>query len=101
YHCAGASDSAKPRWVEGSRASGGMLPVSGTDWRGQNRSCAKAGGIFVRQREVAGSLRYVGIHGEAFRIEIDRSASRIRGIRGRRTTDRTRAPDSLFRNFAG
>ena len=50
----------------------------------------------VRQREIADPLRHVRIHGEALGIEVDRRASRIRGLRRGRAADRTRAPHAVF-----
>ena len=55
----------------------------------------------VRLRQGADPVRYVGVHGEALGVEADRFASGIRGLRGRRTADRTREAVALLGGAAG
>ena len=73
-----------------------MLPVPRPDRRRQDGSRAAPRGIPVRQRKIADPLRHVRVHGEAFRLQTDRRASRICGIRRGRPIDRTRATYALF-----
>ena len=96
----GAGHSPQPRGIEGSGPSGGLLPVPGSHGRRQDGSGAAARRVSIRQRKIAHPLRHVRIHGEAFRVEIDRRASRIRGIRRRRPIDRTRAPHAVLGDSA-
>ena len=56
--------------------------------RRQDRSRAHPGAVHVRQRKIAGPLRYVRVHREALGLEADRLASRIRGLRRRRSAHR-------------
>src|SRR5437867_530710 len=59
----------------------GQLRVPRADRRRQDRAGACAGQLPVRQRSRAHSLRHVRVHGEAFRVEADRLAARIRRAR--------------------
>ena len=79
---------------------GRLLPVPRPHRRRQDGSGAPAGGVPVRQREVAGALRHVRVHGEALGLEADRRASRLRGLRGRRPAHRACAPRALLRDPA-
>ena len=78
-----------------------QLPVPRTDRRRQNGDGAHAGAVPVRVGQGADPLRYVGVHGEALRLEADRFASGIRGLRGRRPVDRTRQALALLGGAAG
>ena len=78
-----------------------LVPVPGPDGRGQDRSRAHPGAFHVRQREVAGPLRHVGIHGEALGQQADRLASGIRRLRRRRPVDRARQARPLLGRPAG
>ena len=73
-----------------------LVPVPRTHRRRQDRSGPHPGAVHVRQREGAGPLRYVGVHGEALGLEADRLASGIRGLRRGRPADRTREARALF-----
>ncbi len=73
-----------------------MLPVPRPDRRRQDGSRAAPRGVPVRQRKIADPLRHVRVHGEAFRLQTDRRASRLCGIRRGRAIDRTRATYALF-----
>src|SRR5262249_10264213 len=68
---------------------------------GKKGSRPPLGRIFVWVGEVAGSFRYVGVHGKALRIEAHRRASGVCGLRRRRSIDRARPPDALLRHPAG
>ena len=67
-----------------------LVPVPRPDRRRQDRSRAHPGAVHVRQREVAGSLRHVGVHGEALGLQAHRLASGIRRLRRGRPVDRAR-----------
>jgi ATP-dependent Clp protease ATP-binding subunit ClpC len=77
-----------------------FVPVPGTDRRRQNRSGARPGQFPVRQREESDPLRHVGVHGEAFGLEADRFASRLRGLRGRRPAYGAREARAVFDHSA-
>ncbi len=79
---------------------GGLVPVPGADGRRQDGSRPRAGRVPVRQREGAGPLRHVRVHGEALGLEAHRIASRIRGLRRGRPVDRAREAPALFRDPA-
>ncbi len=98
---AGSCDSSVACGLEIAQAACGIVPVPGTDGRRQDRSRSGAGGIFVRQRKVAGAVRHVRVHGKALGIETDRLASGLRGLRRGRPVDGTREARALFGDFAG
>ena len=52
--------------------------------------------VLVWQRALDDSLRHVGVHGEAFGLEVDRLAAGIRRTRRRRPADRTDQARALF-----
>jgi len=91
HHRAGSRHSPQPRGSQVAAAPGGLLLFLGADRRRQDGSRPAVGGVFVWFGEIAGSFRHVGVHGEAFRLEADRRASRVRGLRRRRQlTERVR-----------
>ena len=57
-----------------------LVPFPGADRRRQDGSRTFAGEFPVRQRQGADPIRHVGIHGEAFGLEVDRIASGLCGI---------------------
>ena len=77
-----------------------MLLLPRPDGGRQDGSGAAVGRIPLRLGEVIGSLRYVGVHGKAFRLEVDRGASRVCRLRRRRPIDGTRAPDTVLGDSA-
>ena len=92
----GPRHSPQPRRPEEPEPADRLVPVPRTDRRRQNRSRPHAGAVHVRQREVAGPLRHVGVHGEALGLEADRLASGIRGLRRGRPADRAREARALL-----
>ncbi len=54
-----------------------LIPLSRPHRRWQNGDGAHPGQLPLRQREISDSLRYVGVHGETFRLQADRFASGI------------------------
>ena len=84
---AGLKNPNRPDW---------LVPVPRTYRRRQDRSRAHSGAVHVRQREIAGPLRYVRVHGKALGLEADRFASGIRRLRRRRPAHRTREARSLL-----
>ena len=96
HYRAGPRHSPQPRRTESPGTPRRMLPVPRPDRRRQDGSRAAPRGIPVRQREIADPLRHVRIHGEALRLQTDRRASRLRGIRRGRPVDRARAAHAVF-----
>ena len=68
---------------------------------GKTEVARVAGGVPVRQREIADPLRHVRVHGEALGFEADRFASGLCGLRGRRPADRAREAQSVLGHPAG
>ena len=73
-----------------------FIPLPRSHRRRQDGSGPHAGAVHVRQREVAGALRYVRVHGKALGLEADRFASGICGLRRGRPVDRTREARALL-----
>ena len=98
---AGTGDSPLACGPQVAEPSDRLVPVPGTDRRGQDGNGAHAGAVPVRQREGADPLRHVGVHGEALGLEADRFASGLRGLRGRRPAHRTGEAFAVLRGPAG
>ena len=76
----------------------GLLHLPGPLGRRQDRGRAAAGGVPLREPEVARALRHVRVHGEARRLQADRLAAGLRRARGRRPADRADPPQPLQRD---
>ncbi len=98
---AGPGDPSLACGIEESGASDWLVPLPGPDRRRQDGSGTNAGAVHVRQREEPDPLRYVGVHGEAFGQQADRFASRICGLRRRRTADRAGQACAVLSGAAG
>jgi ATP-dependent Clp protease ATP-binding subunit ClpB len=67
---------------------------------GKTELCKALAGLPVRQRGAPDPHRHERVHGEAFRGPPHRRAARLRGLRGGRLPDRSRAPQALQRAAA-
>jgi ATP-dependent Clp protease ATP-binding subunit ClpC len=76
----------------------GLLHLPRAVGRRQDRGRAAAGGVPLREPEVARPLRHVRVHGEARRLQADRLASRLRRARGGRPAHGADSPQSLQRD---
>ena len=90
----------QPRRAQEPEPADRFVLVPRTYRRRQNRSRPHSGAVHVRQRQISRPLRYVRIHGEAFGLEADRLASRIRRLRRRWPAHRTGEARALLRGPA-
>src|SRR5207244_13437475 len=100
-HRFGARHPPFPGWPEEPESAHRLVLVPRSDRRGQNGSGPHPSSIHVWQREVAGSIRYVRVHGKALGIEVDRFASGIRRLRRGWTAYGTREARALLCRAAG
>ena len=84
--------------AEGSEASHRFIPVLRAHRCRKDRAVQGTGGGHVRHRERADPCRYVGVHGEAQRLQDDRFPSRLCGLRRGRPAQRKGAEKSVFRH---
>ena len=78
-----------------------IVPVPRPDRRRQDRALQGAGGVPVRFRRAPDPHRHERVHGEALGRAADRRAAGLRGLRGRRVSDRGRAPQAVLGDPAG
>ena len=94
--CAGSRHPPLPRRPQVAAPAHRQLPLPRPHRRRQNGNGPHPGQLPLRLRQGAHPLRYVGVHGEALRLQAHRFASGIRGLRGGRPVDRTRQALALF-----